>query len=86
MITCKSTKLSTKKFPVKNKFFVIIFYKIYFKNNNKVVCHSKYPNKWWKDYIGETNSRIVERMKDHNIRYKNSHLLEHPREKSHVHV
>ena len=37
-------------------------------------------------YIGETNRRIAERIKDHNIRDKNSHLFKHAREKGHTHV
>ena len=52
MITYKSTKLSTKKFPT--------------------VYRNKCLDEGCKDnFIGKTNSSIVERMKYHNIRCKN---------------
>ena len=54
MISYKSTKLSTK-FPVKDK--------IDFQHNSKVVYHSKCPSEGChKNYIGEKNRRIVERI------------------------
>lgn len=38
------------------------------------------------DYFGETKRRIVKRIKDHNIRVKNSHLLKYDRKKGYAHV
>ena len=64
MMIHKSTYLSTK-FPVKNK--------TDFKHKNSVVFHSKCIIKGCtNDYIGETNRRIAEKIRDHNIRDKNS--------------
>ena len=52
MITYKSTKLSTKRFPA--------------------VYRNKCLDEGCKDnFIGKTNSSILERMKYHNIRCKN---------------
>ena len=78
MISYKSTTLSTK-FPVKDK--------TDFQHKNNVVYHSKCPREGChENHIGETNRHIVERIQDHNNRDKNSHLLKHAREKSHIHV
>ena len=78
MISYKSTKLSTK-FPVKDK--------TDFQHKNNVVYHSKCPSEGCREnYIGETNRRIAERIKDHNNSGKNSHLLKHARQKRHTHV
>ena len=35
--------------------------------------------------IGETNRRVIEKIKDYNIRDKKSHLLKHAGEKGHTH-
>ena len=78
MISYKSTKLSTK-FPVKDK--------TDFQHKNNVIYHSKCPSEGChENYTGETNRRILERIQDHNIRDKNSHLLKHAHEKGHAHV
>ena len=74
MISYKSTKLSTE-FPVKEK--------TDFQDKNNVVYHSECPSE---NYIGETNRRIVERIRDHSNRDRNSHLLKHAREKGHTQV
>ena len=76
MISYKSAKLSTK-FPVKDK--------TDFQQKNTVVCHSKCPSEGCpKNYIGETNRDIVERIQNHNNRDKNSHLLKHEKGQTHV--
>ena len=73
-----STKLSTKC-SVKDK--------TDFQHKNSVSCHSKCPSVGChKNYFGETNRRIVERIQDHNKRDKSSHLLKHTHEKGHTHV
>ena len=78
MKSYKSTKVSTK-FPVKDK--------TDFQHKNKGVYHSKCPSQGChENYIEETNRHIVERIKDHNHRDKNSHLLKHAHEKGHTHV
>ena len=78
MITYKSNKLSTE-FPVKDK--------TGFKQKNSVVCQSECLIKGFTDdHIGQTNRRIVEKVRDQNIRDKNSHLLKHTREKCQTNV
>ena len=65
MISYKSTKLSTK-FPAKDK----------------IVYHSKCPSDGChENYIVKTNRPIVEKIQDHNIRDKSSHLLNMPARK-----
>ena len=78
VISQKSTKLSTK-FPVKGK--------TYFQNKHNVVYYGKCPNERCKDdYVGETKRRIVERIKDHNIKNNSFHLLKYARENGHTHA
>ena len=76
MISCKSTKLSTK-FPVKDN--------ADFQQKDNVVYYGKCHNEGCKDDdIGETKRRIVERIKDRNSKDNSSHLLK--RENRHIHV
>ena len=78
MISSKSTKLSTR-FQVKDK--------ADFQHKNNVVYHRKCRSQGChKNYIAETNRRIVERIQDNNNRDKISYLLKHARKKGHTHV
>ena len=78
LITYQGTKVSTK-FKIKNK--------TKFPHKNNIVYYGKCPDTHCKDdYIGETERRIIERVKDHNKRDKKSHLLLHARDQNHTHV
>ena len=78
IISCKSTKLSTK-LPVKNK--------TDFQYKHHVMYYGKCPNEGCKDdYVGETKRRIVERIKDHNSKDNCSHLLKRARENCNIHI
>ena len=77
-VTQQSKKLGTK-FQLKDK--------TKFRQQNNLVYYSNCPDKTCnEDYVGETDSRIEERIIDHNKRDKNSHLLKHSRERNHQHV
>ena len=77
-VTYQSKKLGTK-FQLKDR--------TKFRQQNNLVYYSNCPDKTCnEDYVGETDSRIEERIIDHNKRDKNSHLLKHSRERNHQHV
>ena len=78
MVTYQSKKLADKS-PVKNK--------IDFQHQNNVIYYEKCPNPNCKDgYIAENDRGVIERVIDHNERYKKSHMLKHSRDKLHNHV
>ena len=65
----------------------IIKDKTKFEHTHEVIYLGSFPETTCNDnYIGETKGRIFERVKDHNGRYFNSHLLKHALEKNHQHV
>ena len=54
---------------------------------SNLVYYSKSPDKTYnEDYVGKTDTRIEERIMDHNKLDKNSHLLKNSRENNHQHV
>ena len=54
-------------------------------SKNNTAYHSKWSNKGCQDdYIGKTNLHIIERIKDCNVRDKNSHLLNCAPEKGRI--
>ena len=66
-VTYKGTKLSTK-FNTKDR--------EKFEHVHNIVYEAKCPD-CPANYIGETNRRLVERIKEHAKKDKNSHLLRH---------
>ena len=77
-ISYKITKLSTK-IPAKNK--------TDFQHRPTVVYYGKCPSEGCKDdYVRETKRCTVERIKEHNGKGNNSHLLKHARKNGHTHV
>ena len=77
-IVYQPTKLSSR-FSTKDK--------LNFNHRHNIVYQCKCANSLCNEvYIGETNRRIIERIKDHNLRDKASHVLNHSRESKHQHV
>ena len=77
-VAFKSTKLSSC-FNVKDK--------IDFEHNHDLIYQMKCPEPTCiDDYVGESASRITEKIKDHNGRDHPSHILKHSIEKSHKNV
>ena len=77
-ITYKGTKLSSQ-FSMKDRSrFDHRHNIVYFSCCLNVNCNET--------YVGETDSRIKERIIDHNKRGKTSHLQKHVRESQHTHV
>ena len=74
----KSTKLSSC-FSVNDK--------IDFEHNHDFIYQTKYPKPTCiDDYVGESDCRIIERIKDHNGRDDTSHVLKHSIEKLYQNV
>ena len=77
-VTLKSTTLSSC-FNVKDK--------IDFENNHDLIYHKKSPESTCiDDYVGESDCRITERIKDHSGRDHTSNIWKHSMEKSHKNV
>ena len=42
------------------------------------MCYAKCPEESWElDYVGVSNRRVLERVKDHNVRDFSSHIFKH---------
>ena len=77
-VALKSTTLSSC-FNVKDK--------IDFENNHDLIYHKKSPESTCiYDYVGESDCRITERIKDHSDRDHTSNIWKHSMEKSHKNV
>ena len=77
-VALKSTTLSSC-FNVKDK--------IDFENNHDLIYHKKSPESTCiYDYVGESDCRITERIKDHSHRDHTSNIWKHSMEKSHKNV
>ena len=77
-VTFKSTKLSS---------CLNVNDKIDFEHNHDLIYQAKYPKPACiDDYVGESDCRIIERIKDHNDRDHTSNVFKHSIEKSHKNV
>ena len=78
VVTCQSKRLSSK--------FKVIDKRQFYHQSN-LVYYRKCPNQTCtKDYIGETDRKIRERIINHNKRDKSLHILKHSREEGRTHV
>ena len=77
-ITYKGQKLNSR-LKVKDK--------IKKKHKHNLICYTKCPEEFCtEDYLGETGTRIIERVADHAGKGKQSHLLKHSLTRNHRHV
>ena len=76
---CTGKRLRSSSFKTK--------YRTKFNHEHDLIYHVKCPEEsYTDDYIGESDRRVIESVKDHNGRDKSSHILRHSIEKNHTEI